>query len=139
METNLEASSTVVIFASGDKCDPTDAVPRTTLRGGLHGTAGWTGDIRCSSPSRAANVLDRDRAVGVTVTSVASVSSDRVEPKEYVERYEDAELGSSRDVRLGWFALRFAMFSCGRSSNFILRAAAMEPICRSCAIVGDGG
>jgi len=81
--TNFEASSTVVIFASGDKCDPTDAVPRTTLKGGLQGTDRCIGEGWCSVVSYVlANVLDRDRAVGVTVRSVTSVSSEAVEPKE---------------------------------------------------------
>ncbi len=83
METNFEASSTVVIFASGDRCDPTDAVPRTTLKGGLQGTDRCIGDARCSVLSSVlSNVFDRDRAVGVAVRSVPSVSSEAVEPKE---------------------------------------------------------
>ncbi len=85
------------------------------------------------------NVLDRDRAVGVTVISVPSVSSEARELKEYVEYDDDAEFGTSRDARFCWLALRLAMLSCGRSSNFILRAAAIEPKCLSCDMVGDWG
>jgi hypothetical protein len=136
--TNFEASSTVVIFASGDKCEPIDAVPRTTFKGGLQGTDGCIGDVSSSELSNVlANVLDRDRAVGVTVRSVTSVSSDALELKEYAECDDDAEFGTSRDCRLCWCVLRLAMLSCGRSSNFILRAAAREPICLSCDMVGD--
>lgn len=91
----------MVIFASGDRCDPTDAVPRTTLSGGLQGTDGcMAGKGRSASEKVLSNVLDRDRAMGVAVRSVASVSSEVVEAKEYAERDDDAELGTSRDARL---------------------------------------
>ena len=128
----------MVIFASGDRCDPTEAVPRMTLKGGLQGSDRSMGEARCSVlESVLSKVFDRDRAVGVTVRSVTSVSSEAVEPNEYAERDEEAELGTSRDDRLYWGALRLAMLSCGRSSNFDLRAAAMEPICLSRDIEGD--
>lgn len=99
---NLAASSTVVILASGDKCDPTEAVPRTILKGGLHDTVCTKGEVILSALSK---VLARDR-LGVTVTSVASVSSDCWELKECAEREEVAEF-ISKESRCALWTSRF--------------------------------
>lgn len=125
---NLEASSTVVILARGDRCEPTEAVPSTIRKGGLHGSVCTKGDVILSALS---NVLARDR-VGVTVRSVASVSSDCCDEKECAEREDVAELSSWESrICCARCMSRLCIFNEGRCSNFILRAAAMEPICRS--------
>ena len=107
---NLEASSTVVILASGDKCEPTEAVPRMILRGGLQVTVCTRGDVILSALS---NVLARDLLVGVTVRSVASVSSEGWELKECADREDVAEPGNSNDCRLcwAWCISRFCRFN----------------------------
>lgn len=81
--------------------------------------------------SALSNVLARER-LGVTVRSVASVSSDWFEPNEYADLVDVAEL-SSAEIRFcwAWWRERLCMFNWGRCSNFILRAAAMEPMCLS--------
>ena len=84
----------MVIFASGDRWDPTDAVPSTTRRGGLHGTC-WLADGTTVSVWYRVPALDRS---GVRVMSVASVpfeTVDLLEPNERVECDEAADETSS--------------------------------------------
>ncbi len=89
----------VVIFASGDRCEPTEAVPSTTFKGGFDG--------RCCMEDGTTvwvleSVLARERK-GVRVMSVASVPLemvDRREPKEWFECDEEADDTSSEGSRL---------------------------------------
>lgn len=77
----MDASSTVVIFASGERCDPTEAVPSTTRSGGLHGVCWIVEGVIVSCWD---NVCARDLK-GVRVISVASVpfeTVDRLDPND---------------------------------------------------------
>lgn len=117
----------MVILASGDKWEPTEAVPSTTRRGGLQGTCcdadGTTVSVWYNVP-----VLEPR---GVRVISVASVpfeTVDLLDPNDLVECEEAADEissdGSRRCVLLGGC---MEMLSWGSCSNLDRRAAAIAP------------